>query len=72
MGYSALRTLARQLLAALAQIHSQGIIHRDLKPENVLLQPADDEAYGSGVQWKLADFGLAQVCATVHAGFFGH
>jgi hypothetical protein len=43
--------LARELLEALAHIHSVGILHRDIKPANVILEP-DGTA-------KLIDFGIA-------------
>lgn len=44
--------LLRQIVEALAYIHSQGIIHRDLKPDNVFI----DEARNI----KIGDFGLAR------------
>lgn len=44
--------LARELLEALACIHSAGIVHRDVKPANVLVA-TDSSA-------KLTDFGIAQ------------
>lgn len=43
--------IAREILEALAALHSLNIVHRDLKPSNVFLTP-------HGV--KLLDFGLAQ------------
>jgi eukaryotic-like serine/threonine-protein kinase len=43
--------LARELLEALAHIHSVGILHRDIKPANVIIEP-DRTA-------KLIDFGIA-------------
>lgn len=41
----------RQLVEALAYLHSQGIVHRDLKPENILVTKDD--------RLKIADFGTA-------------
>ena len=45
------RTMMRQLIDAVAHMHSFGFVHRDIKPGNVLL-----DRYGRP---KLADFGLA-------------
>lgn len=46
--------LIKQLIAAVAFIHSNAIIHRDLKPENILLV-----SKSSNVDLKISDFGLA-------------
>ena len=43
--------LLRQMLEALAYIHSRGVIHRDLKPANIFLDANGDI--------KIGDFGLA-------------
>uniref|UniRef100_T1HDC1 non-specific serine/threonine protein kinase n=1 Tax=Rhodnius prolixus TaxID=13249 RepID=T1HDC1_RHOPR len=44
------RTFFRQIVSAVAYLHSKGYVHRDLKPENILL---DKE-----LNLKLIDFGL--------------
>mmetsp|Transcript_7556 Transcript_7556/g.8287 ORF Transcript_7556/g.8287 Transcript_7556/m.8287 type:complete len:235 (-) Transcript_7556:95-799(-) len=43
--------IIRQILEAVAYMHSMGVAHRDLKPENLLIE-------GDGV--KLSDFGLSK------------
>ncbi|MBV8896342.1 MAG: protein kinase [Acidobacteriaceae bacterium] len=45
--------LVRQMLGALAYVHSQNVLHRDLKPSNILV---DERAHV-----KLVDFGIARV-----------
>lgn len=47
----------KQVLSALAFIHSRGIMHRDLKPQNLLVSRSSTEACGFII--KIADFGLA-------------
>jgi len=50
------KTLVRNLLEAVAFIHSKGIMHRDLKPENILLVSKSDNT-----NIKISDFGLAKM-----------
>merc|ERR1719321_2503094 len=50
------KTLVRNLLEAVAFIHSKGIMHRDLKPENILLASKI-----SNTDLKISDFGLARM-----------
>eukprot|EP01097_Dermamoeba_algensis_P002647 TRINITY_DN2047_c0_g1_i1.p1 TRINITY_DN2047_c0_g1~~TRINITY_DN2047_c0_g1_i1.p1 ORF type:complete len:362 (-),score=66.70 TRINITY_DN2047_c0_g1_i1:76-1161(-) len=45
--------IIRQLLSAIAYLHSLGIAHRDLKPENLL-------SYGDPETVKLVDFGFSK------------
>jgi serine/threonine protein kinase len=50
------KALMRNLLEAIAFIHSKGIMHRDLKPENILLS-----SKVSNTDIKISDFGLAKI-----------
>jgi calcium-dependent protein kinase len=49
------KALIRQLVSAVAHIHSRGICHRDIKLQNILLENMDD----ANPQVKLIDFGFA-------------
>jgi len=50
------KLLAKNLLEAVAYIHSKGIMHRDLKPENILLA-----SKVNNTEIKISDFGLARL-----------
>jgi calcium-dependent protein kinase len=49
------KVLIRQLVSAVAHIHSRGICHRDIKMQNILLENMDNQH----AQVKLIDFGFA-------------
>jgi len=51
--------LFRQVLDALAYVHSKGLIHRDVKPPNIFLSRAE------GGHAKLGDFGLSTQLADI-------
>lgn len=52
------RPMIRQILEALAYVHSQNVSHRDLKPENVLISQTG--------HMKISDFGLSRFVGPDH------
>lgn len=48
-----LKTVAKQALAALCQVHARGVLHRDVKPQNFLFRKSDGSVF-------LMDFGLSK------------
>ncbi|KAK8801392.1 hypothetical protein WA171_004536 [Blastocystis sp. BT1] len=48
--------IVKQILEAVAYLHSKRIIHRDIKPENILLPEEGNDTY-----IKLSDFGLSKL-----------
>ena len=48
-----------QLLSAISFLHERGVVHCDVKPENILLETSE-----ACTRLKLADFGLARICAS--------
>ena len=51
------RVIAREMVAAVAHMHSKGIAHCDLKPDNILFATPEADS-----EIKLIDFGLAKFC----------
>ena len=52
----------KNLLGALAYMHSQNVVHRDIKPENILLKYKDNgENQDNDFDLSIADFGMATV-----------
>lgn len=51
--------LIRQVVSAVAYMHSNKVIHRDIKLENILLA----EKPGKDIKLKIIDFGLAKTMA---------
>lgn len=48
--------LIKQVLSAVAYMHSEGVVHRDLKPENLLYHSADEDS-----KIMISDFGLSKM-----------
>ena len=61
-----LRPMAKDLLDALAFLHSLGIIHCDIKPENLLIKPGEEER-GSQPRLRVIDFNTS---TTIEADYF--
>jgi len=55
-----IRSMTRQVLSAVAHMHSRSFIHRDLKPENILLSSPSSSDGGGNFKCKVADFSLAR------------
>lgn len=54
------KSIVRQLLGAIGQMHKQGLVHRDIKQLNILVdsvsEDSDDEDF---IHVKLCDFGTS-------------
>jgi len=48
--------LIKQVLSAVAYMHSSGVVHRDLKPENLLYHSAEEDS-----KIMISDFGLSKM-----------
>jgi len=48
--------LIKQVLSAVAYMHSEGVVHRDLKPENLLYASSDEDS-----KIMISDFGLSKM-----------
>ena len=46
----------KQVLSAVAYMHSEGVVHRDLKPENLLYHSSDEDS-----KIMISDFGLSKM-----------
>ena len=55
--------LLRDMLAAVAWLHSRDIIHRDIKPANLVVTSTGGLEQGEGAHLVLIDFGLATHCS---------
>ncbi|WP_344661826.1 serine/threonine-protein kinase, partial [Catenulispora subtropica] len=60
-----LRTLARGLALALAEVHAAGVVHRDVKPSNVLLARDGPRLIDFGVARAIDDVQLTRVGAVI-------
>ncbi len=56
-GWDEVRSVALDLLDALAHAHAHQVLHRDLKPSNILVSPGADGTH----EVKLIDFGLTRL-----------
>lgn len=50
--------IMRQLLSAIAFLHSKGIVHRDIKPENIVVEHSQGDSL---LSIKLIDFGTTEI-----------